>query len=290
MPWRELAFLSWAGLRGAVPIVLTTIPLADGRGRGRSGSSTSSSSWSCIYTLVTGPTLPLVARVLRVARRSEPRGLEVEAAPLERIAADLLQVTISPVSRMHGVEVGELRLPQGASVAMVDPRRRDAGARAAYGAAPRRRPAGRDPAQAARADRAAAASGQRGRPPGPVAGRGATPTPDRPVGQVTGGLQISLSCGGLTDLPALASSVNQSPTITTTPAPVVVAPHDLRRPARGGCATSSTAGLRRARSVQISTWPTSARSRVRCRCRPRRSRRRRRARMVGRPGRRGCRR
>ena len=30
MPWRELSFLSWAGLRGAVPIVLTTIPLAEG--------------------------------------------------------------------------------------------------------------------------------------------------------------------------------------------------------------------------------------------------------------------
>ena len=30
MPWRELAFLSWAGLRGAVPVVLTTIPLAAG--------------------------------------------------------------------------------------------------------------------------------------------------------------------------------------------------------------------------------------------------------------------
>ena len=46
-------------------------------------------------------------------RRSEPRDLDVEAAPLERIAADLLQVTISPVSRLHGVEVGELRLPAG---------------------------------------------------------------------------------------------------------------------------------------------------------------------------------
>ena len=57
--------------------------------------------------------------MLKVARRSEPRGLEVEAAPLERIAADLLQVTISPVSRMHGVEVGELRLPVGASVSLV---------------------------------------------------------------------------------------------------------------------------------------------------------------------------
>jgi cell volume regulation protein A len=118
MPWRELSFLSWAGLRGAVPIVLATIPLAE-------GVDDSELLFDLvfvmvvIYTLLTGPTLPLVARVLKVARRSEPRGLEVEAAPLERVAADLLQVTISPVSRMHGVEVGELRLPVGASVSLV---------------------------------------------------------------------------------------------------------------------------------------------------------------------------
>ena len=56
---RELAFISWAGLRGAVPIVLATIPLAE-------GSGTPSDLFDIvfvlvvIYTLVTGPTLPLV--------------------------------------------------------------------------------------------------------------------------------------------------------------------------------------------------------------------------------------
>jgi cell volume regulation protein A len=118
MPMRELAFISWAGLRGAVPIVLATIPLAEGV---RDSERLFDIVFVLVvmYTLVTGPTLPLVAKVLRVTRRSEPRGLDIEAAPLERIAADLLQVTISPVSKMHGVEVGELRLPAGSSVSMI---------------------------------------------------------------------------------------------------------------------------------------------------------------------------
>jgi len=72
-----------------------------------------------IFTLLTGPTLPWVARLLGVAHRGEPRDLEVEAAPLERIAADLLQVSITRRSRLHGVEVGELRLPVGASISLV---------------------------------------------------------------------------------------------------------------------------------------------------------------------------
>ena len=118
MAARELAFVSWAGLRGAVPIVLATIPLADAVD-GAAHLFDIVFVVVVIYTLLTGPTLPLVAKVLKVARRSEPRDLDVEAAPLERIAADLLQVTISPTSLMHGVEVGELRLPPGSSVALI---------------------------------------------------------------------------------------------------------------------------------------------------------------------------
>jgi cell volume regulation protein A len=118
MPWRELSFLSWAGLRGAVPIVLTTIPLSEGVD-GAERLFDIVFVMVVIYTVVTAPSLPLVARVLQVARRSEPRDLDLEAAPLDRVQADLLQITISPVSRLHGVEVGELRLPKGASVSLV---------------------------------------------------------------------------------------------------------------------------------------------------------------------------
>ncbi len=118
MKLTELAFISWAGLRGAVPIVLATIPLSE-EVDGAPELFDIVFVLVVIYTLVTGPTLSLAAKVLRVARRNEPRDLEVDAAPLERVAADLLQVTISPKSLMHGVEVGELRLPVGSSVALI---------------------------------------------------------------------------------------------------------------------------------------------------------------------------
>lgn len=118
MPWRELTFISWAGLRGAVPIVFATIPLSENV-EDAARLFDIVFVMVVIYTLVTAPTLPRVARVLKVARRSEPRDLDVEAAPLERIAADLLMVTISPKSLMHGVEVAELRLPKGSSVSLI---------------------------------------------------------------------------------------------------------------------------------------------------------------------------
>jgi len=118
LPLNEVAFLSWAGLRGAVPVVLTTIPLA----QGVDGSSRLFDLvfvMVVVYTLLTGPTLPWVARLLGIATPMDPRSLDLEVAPLEQIAADLLQVRIPPESRLHGVEVGELRLPSGASVSLL---------------------------------------------------------------------------------------------------------------------------------------------------------------------------
>ncbi|WP_235737008.1 potassium/proton antiporter [Nocardioides alcanivorans] len=114
----ELTFISWAGLRGAVPIVLTTIPLAEGVD-GAAKLFDVVFVMVVVYTLMTGPTLPITARWLGLTERDDRPELDVEAAPLERIAADLLQVRIGLGSKMHGVEVGELRLPRGASVALV---------------------------------------------------------------------------------------------------------------------------------------------------------------------------
>lgn len=118
MKWADRVFLSWAGLRGAVPVVLMTIPLAEGV-PGSERLFDIVFVMVVVYTLLTAPSLPLVARLLGLARPTDPRALDLEAAPLERLAADLLQIAITPGSRMHGVEVGELRLPPGASVSLV---------------------------------------------------------------------------------------------------------------------------------------------------------------------------
>ena len=72
-----------------------------------------------VFTLLGGPTLPWVARRLKVITPAEPMEIDVEAAPLEAIPADLLQAQIPPDSKLHGVEIFELRLPAEANVALI---------------------------------------------------------------------------------------------------------------------------------------------------------------------------
>lgn len=117
-PWRHRAFLAWAGLRGAVPIVLATIPMKAGV-PGAVRLFDLVFVVVVIFTLAQGPTLPWVARRLGVAAPGEPADIDVEAAPLEALHADLLQVRIPPGSGLHGVEIFELRLPAAASVAFI---------------------------------------------------------------------------------------------------------------------------------------------------------------------------
>jgi cell volume regulation protein A len=116
--WRDQAFLSWAGLRGAVPIVLATVPVTLG---------SAGSEWIfdlvflivIVFTLVQGPTLPWVARRLGLTESYQQVELDVETTPLDTMGADVIQVSIGDRSRLHGVEVFELRLPQGANVTLV---------------------------------------------------------------------------------------------------------------------------------------------------------------------------
>jgi cell volume regulation protein A len=118
LPWREQAFLSWAGLRGAVPIVLATIPLSTGLPEGRKLFDLVF-VLVLVFTLVQAPTLPWVARRLGVTSDAEPADLSVEVAPLERMNAELMHFRVPERSRLNMVEVQELRLPPEAGILLV---------------------------------------------------------------------------------------------------------------------------------------------------------------------------
>ena len=116
--WAQQALVALAGLRGAAPIVLATIPLsAHVSGAGRLFDVVF--VLVAVLTLLQSPLLAPAARRLRLVDDDAERELEVEAAPLDRMLADLVTVTIGPRSRLHGVEVWELRLPPTAAVAFV---------------------------------------------------------------------------------------------------------------------------------------------------------------------------
>jgi cell volume regulation protein A len=78
LPWREQVFLSWAGLRGAVPIVLAIVPVTAGV-PGATDVLDVVFVLVVVFTLLQAPTLPYVGRRLGVVEDLEARDLEVEA-------------------------------------------------------------------------------------------------------------------------------------------------------------------------------------------------------------------
>jgi potassium/hydrogen antiporter len=117
-PVREQVFLSWAGLRGAVPIVLATFAVV----RGVPDSDHLLNVvfvLVVIFTLVQGPSLYPLARWLRISPRESTRELMVEAAPLDVLDAELITMTIPRDSKLHSTSILELQLPAPSVVTLV---------------------------------------------------------------------------------------------------------------------------------------------------------------------------
>jgi potassium/hydrogen antiporter len=111
--WRSQVFLSWAGLRGAVPIVLATLPIS-------AGLPVADDVFDVvfvlvvIFTLVQAPVLPWLARRLGVDQGSALPG----PADPAHTEAGMLQYQL-PQELVARATIFEIGLPPAASVAMV---------------------------------------------------------------------------------------------------------------------------------------------------------------------------
>jgi len=118
-PWREQVFLSWAGLRGAVPVILATVPLSANLA-GALQLFDVVFVLVVVFTLIQSPLMAPLARRLGLVHTEQLVEISVESAPLESVHAELLELTVPHGSRLIFVEVGELRLPElGAMVSLI---------------------------------------------------------------------------------------------------------------------------------------------------------------------------
>ncbi|GAA1189300.1 potassium/proton antiporter [Nesterenkonia xinjiangensis] len=118
IPWREQAFLSWAGLRGAVPIILATVPMA-------AHLDDADRLFDVVlvfviaYTAIQAPSLPWVARKLGLVDDGETTAVIFEPAPMDEQRADLFKVKLTGASHLAGTTLELLDLPDNADISLV---------------------------------------------------------------------------------------------------------------------------------------------------------------------------
>jgi cell volume regulation protein A len=117
--WRERVILGWAGLRGAVPVVLATFPVI-------AGVPTSTEFFNIAFfavllsTLVQGSTFEPLARGLRLTTSEPalPRPL-AESGTIRRLGAEVLEYQIAEDDAIVGARVRDLGLPRDAVVNVI---------------------------------------------------------------------------------------------------------------------------------------------------------------------------
>ncbi|MEY2400373.1 MAG: potassium/hydrogen antiporter [Ilumatobacteraceae bacterium] len=121
LPWfrfdrRELAVVSWAGLRGAVPIVLATIPLTAGHPDG-------SLVFDVVFVTVLVSLVIQAGTVGMLVKRlgftAEVSSAHAEVAVLDSLVADLIELRLTSQSPALGRRLRDRVLPEGARVALV---------------------------------------------------------------------------------------------------------------------------------------------------------------------------
>jgi cell volume regulation protein A len=116
---REVVFVSWVGLKGAVPVILATYPLLFGLPIG-------SLMFNVVFFIVLisavtqGWSLPFVARFLGLQQvRSPEPSINLEITSLQEVEADIIGYTLRAGAKAIGRQIKQLALPDGMVVAMV---------------------------------------------------------------------------------------------------------------------------------------------------------------------------
>ena len=115
----ERVILGWAGLRGAIPVVLATFPLIE-------GIEGSLEFFNIVFfavlvsTLLQGTTFEALARRLGVTTREPalPRPL-TETGTIRRLGAEVVEYTVAPDDTAVGHRVRDLGLPRDAVVNVI---------------------------------------------------------------------------------------------------------------------------------------------------------------------------
>jgi cell volume regulation protein A len=117
--WKEKAFVSWVGLRGAIPIVLATFPLL-------AGLPDAKLIFNLVFfivltsALMQGWSIPAVARLLGVAAPvTLKRHFPLEFSPVKGVDTELVDLIVPYNSAATGKPIVELGIPEDSLIVLV---------------------------------------------------------------------------------------------------------------------------------------------------------------------------
>ena len=116
---KKRVFIAWAGLRGAVPIILATYPVAAGMSGGQDVFNLV--FFAVILSVaIQGSTIGMVTKWLKLATRSRPRPLyNLELVTMAKSDMDLIVVDIPGPRGKPGPRISDLELPAGSVITLI---------------------------------------------------------------------------------------------------------------------------------------------------------------------------